>query len=481
MIAPVGGLNSQSSQYDMPETDCWNMVNYYPREGGLEKRGGTQAYATGTTGNLKTIAVYSSLSGTESAFGFTASGIYNVTSSGAVGASVLARTVAKHQWTMFGDGTNNWLCAFNGTDKPAFYNGTTWTAVDAVSVPAITGVTTTGLIGAMSYQGRLFLIEKDKLKFWYLPAGAVGGAATAFDLSAQCARGGYLTECLPFTYDGGSGLDDVAIFLTSMGEAIVYTGTDPSDATKWTKRGTYYVGKPISRKCMTKVGGDVLIATESGVVRMSSAMNGVALGAQQFYVSNKIRSAYSTSVANSLGSVDWETFCYFKENAYFVASPSYVWVMNVETGAWTYFSWITSGGTSPDCYCVLNSQLYYGKGTATRIAWYGTTDVDSGVGVIANVSCAYSKLGSSNSKKVNAIKISYGSGADGAINASLYIDGVFQGSGNETIPVKNGISDFVCQVAGHTGNNFSLWIYDSTSYSGGFNYYTYLYEDGGFV
>lgn len=482
--APTGGWNTQDPRFSMPSSDCWAITNYYPRQGSIEKRGGTIAWATGTTGNIGTLATYSSLSGTESMFAFTGSGIFNVTSVGAVGASVLARTSAKHQWTMFGDGTNNWLCAFNGVDKPAFYNGTTWTAVDAVSVPAITGVTTTGLIGGMSYQGRLYLIEKDTLKFWYLPAGAVGGAATAFDLTAQASRGGYLSEALPFTYDGGSGLDDAAIFLTSMGEAIVYTGTDPSDATKWSKRGTYFIGKPISRKAMTKVGGDVLVATESGVVRMSSAMNGISMGAQQFYVTNKIRDYYSDFVSAYIGS-PWESFCYFRENAYFVGLANPTFVMNVATGAWTAFYW--EGSPTAMCFGVLNSQLYYAltNSTATRKAWWGSTEVDnSSAGVNATVSLPYVNLGNSTTKKLNAVKISYnaaiGTSNDLNLLGAVYGDGQLLQT-STGFSVKNGLNDTMAKFAVHPSTQFSLYIQDGNPYDSELFSYQYIFEDGGLV
>jgi len=432
------------------------------------------------SGTVKTLATYSSLAGVESLFGVTENNIYNVTSSGAVGAAVLARggTTAVHQWTMFGDGTNNWLCMFNGVDKPAFYNGTTWTAVDAVSVPAITGVTTTGLIGAMSYQGRLFLIEKDKLKFWYLTAGAVGGAATAFDLTAQASRGGYLSEALPFTYDGGSGLDDSAIFLTSMGEAIVYTGTDPSDATKWTKRGTYFVGKPLSRKCMVKVGGDVFILTESGVVRMSSAMNGITTS-DQFYVSDKIRNNINILASANIGA-NWEMFVYMKENALIINLPNtQQYVMNISTGAWCLFDW------AAECFGVMGSQLYWGKSTYTRKAWNGSSDADS----VNNIINAYARtanfnFGSQNKKQFKFGKLNIKPTASSTIYGLFYVDNIVQ-NGSVANALGTTIADrmnIMFKTTTNPGVFFSLYIADQSSTSMPQWYATnFVYEDGGLV
>ena len=138
--APVGGWNARDALGAMSPTDAIDLENWWPLTSYVEIRGGYASHATGMTGNGKTLAIYNSISGTNTMFCATASGVYNVTSPGAVGASVAARTDGKHQWTMFGDGTSNWLIMPNGIDKPLYYDGTTWTAVDALSTPAFTAV-----------------------------------------------------------------------------------------------------------------------------------------------------------------------------------------------------------------------------------------------------------------------------------------------------------------------------------------------------
>src|SRR6185503_14655824 len=102
--------------------------------------------------------IYNKLTGSSEMYAYTATGIYNVSAAGAVGASVLARTNGKHQWVMFGDGTNNWLIAVNGVDKPAYYDGTTWTAVTNATTPALTGYTGNAVeefISVNVFKGRL--------------------------------------------------------------------------------------------------------------------------------------------------------------------------------------------------------------------------------------------------------------------------------------------------------------------------------------
>ncbi|MEK9894966.1 MAG: hypothetical protein VW518_00885, partial [Burkholderiaceae bacterium] len=206
----------------MKPTEAVTMENWYPSPSYVEFRGGSASHATGMTGNGKTLLVYNAPNGTNTMYCATSSGIYDVTSAGAVGASKLARTNGKHQWTMFGDGTNNWLIGCNGVDDPVYFDGTTWTAVDEGTSPALTGYTNNDVqnfIAVNVFKGRLFLLPVQSLSFWYLAAGVAGGALTEFDLSGEAKRGGYLMAMATWTRDAGDGSDDVAVFLTSEGEA----------------------------------------------------------------------------------------------------------------------------------------------------------------------------------------------------------------------------------------------------------------------
>lgn len=399
----TGGWNARDAFVKMSPSDAISLKNIVPRGNYLEVRGGSTDYATGMTGNGKTLATYAGLDGTETLFCSTASGIYNVNSSGAVGAFALARTNGKHQWVMFGDGTSNWLIMCNGVDKPAYYNGAAWTAVDGASVPALTGVTTTNLVSPMVYQGRLFFAEINTLNVWYLASGTVGGALTKFDLSLVASRGGYIMAMINWTYDGGDGSDDRAIFMTSQGEVIVYQGVDPGSATDWAKVGTYYLGKPLGRRCLCKFGGDVLVLTEDGVVPMSAALTGV-VNDSKIRLSNKIERAFQVRAALYGSSFGWEMIHYPKEGVLIVNAPlgedigsHYQFVMETSTQSWCMFdSW------EAETFGLLNKQLYFAVGTKTVKAW--TSDradyASPSVGVFGICVPAYSTLGTPESKKI---------------------------------------------------------------------------------
>lgn len=372
--APIGGLNERDALAAMKPTDAVVLNNWFPRTSYVEMRGGYSNHATGMTSNGKTLLVYNKLTGTSEMFGVTASGIYNTSAAGAVGASVLARTNGKHQWTMFGDGTSNWLIACNGVDKPAYYDGTTWTAVDAVTTPALTGVTSSTLVQPLMFKGRLMFVQVDTLAFWYLASGAAGGALTKFDLSGEFKRGGYLMAIGSWTRDAGDGADDVFVAISSEGECAIYQGTNPTVAANWAKIGTYFVGKPLGRRCLTQLGGDLVILTQNGAFPLSAAMQSAVVD-YKLALSFKIENLF-TDTARTYGSVfGWKTILYPAFGAMIVNVPlaedgeHQQYVMNTITKSWCKFTeW------DAEDFAVFNGELYFTVGTKVVKAWTGTID-----------------------------------------------------------------------------------------------------------
>lgn len=387
--APVKGWVSRKSLADMRPDEAVALVNWYPRSSYVEVRGGCSTHATGMTGNGKTLAVYNALGGTSKMFCATASGVYDVSSAGAVGASVASRTDGKHQWVMFGDGTSNWLIMVNGVDKPLYYDGSTWTAVDGSSSPALTGLTTTNIIGVNAFKGRLFFIQKSSMSYWYLTAGAAGGALTEIDLSAEAKMGGYLVAMASWTIDAGDGIDDRAVFITSEGEVIIYQGTDPSDATRWAKVGTYFLGRPLGRRCFVQFGGNLVILTQNGVLPLDAVLRSNT-GTGKDAVSFDIEQSFN-EVARTYGSVfGWRAIVYPAQSALIVNVPlaedgvHEQYVMNTTSKAWCRFTqW------DAEDFAVFNGELYYADGTIVCKAWSGTSDRGDNIEAYAKTAFSY--------------------------------------------------------------------------------------------
>jgi len=395
--APIGGWNARDALAAMKPTDAVVLTNWFPRTSYCEIRGGYSSHATGTTGNGKALIVHNGMSGTNKMFVTTSSGIYDVSSAGAVGASVLARTNGKHQWTMFGDGTNNWLIACNGVDKPAYYNGTTWTAVDGITSPALTGITTTKLIQPLLFKGRLMFVEKDSLSFWYLASGAAGGALTEFDLSAEFKRGGYLMAINGWTRDAGDGQDDIFVAYSSKGEIVCYSGTDPSSALAWAKVGTFFIGSPLGRKCLAQHGGDLIALTENGVYALSDALQSATID-HKSAVSYKIENAFTDAARSYGNNFGWKTTTYAGYGALIVNVPiaedgeHQQFVMNTITKAWCKFTdW------DAEDFTIFNGELYFSGGTKVYKAWTGR--IDGADDILAYGKTAFSYFDSGSQQK----------------------------------------------------------------------------------
>lgn len=389
--APIGGWNARDAWAQMKPTDAIALENWFPQTSYVQVRGGSSDHATGMTGNGKTLAYYYPLDGVGEMYCYTNSGIYDVTAAGAVGASKLARTAAKHQWVNFGDGTNNYLIACNGVDKPAYYDGTTWTAVDNASSPALSGVTSTTLVAPMVFKGRLMFIQADTLSFWYLAAGAAGGALTEFPLDAECSRGGYLMAMAKWTVDAGDGIDDRAVFITSEGEVIVYQGTNPSSAAAWEKIGTFYLGKPLGRRCVAQYGGDLVLLTENGAFPLSAALQSASID-HKLALSFKIESAFTEAARSYGGTFGWCATVFPAQSALLVNVPiaedgeHEQYVMNTITGSWCKFKeW------DAEDFIVFDKELYFTTSTKVVKAWDGAAD--GAADVVAYGKTAFSYFG----------------------------------------------------------------------------------------
>lgn len=390
--APVGGWNARDPLAAMKPEEAVYLVNWFPTPTSVDLRKGAVNWATGMTGNIESLMSYSTPAGTQRLFAAANNNIFNVTSAGAVGAAETTGTLTANRWQHINVTTSggSFLYCVNGADKPLLYNGTTWTQIDGVSSPAITGVTTTNLIHITLHKNRVWFVEKATLKAWYLPTQSVGGAAASFDISAQCRRGGYLMALGSWTIDAGDGVDDHLVFVTSEGEVLVYKGTDPASIATWALVGRWDMGYPIGRRCFQKFGGDLLLITREGVFPMSSGLLSARVN-PRVAVTNKIEFAMSTAATQYGSNYGWELKHYPEGdmlilNVPLSSSQSEQYVMNTITGAWCKFT-----AWNAVCWEVHNGELYYGTSTKVVKAWNGLDDMGSNIAADAKSSFNYFK------------------------------------------------------------------------------------------
>jgi hypothetical protein len=372
--APTGGWNARDALASMGKADAVILENMVPKTTEVVLRAGSSNHVTGITGTVETLAVYAKANGTYSMFGVSTNGsMYDVTTAGAVGAAVqTGLSNARWQTTNFATAGGKYLYMVNGADKPRLWDGAAWVSVDGASAPAITGVTTTSLVHVNVYQRRLWFVEKDSFKVWYLPVVSIGGAAQSFDLSSLFSQGGYLVSMTTISADSGTGMDDFAVFLSSEGEIAVYKGIDPSSAATWYLVGVYTVGAPVGRRCATSYGADALIISKDGVLPMSKAM---LLGRTNTSISitDKIQQAMSEATSSYGSTFGWEICVYPEENLVIMNVPatsgSQQFVMYAINGSWCKFT-----GWAASTFARMGSSLYMGMNGKVMHAYYGTSD-----------------------------------------------------------------------------------------------------------
>lgn len=395
--SPVGGWNARDSLAAMRETDAVKLENWFPTPFDVMLRLGFDDHATGLPAQAESLMSYNSPT-TKSLFCASSTSFYDVTSAGAVGAAVVTGlTNARWQHVNISTAGGNFLYAVNGSDKPRVYDGATWTAVDAASTPAITGVTTTNLIHVNLFKTRLWFVEKDSLKIWYLPVNSIGGAAASIDFMSIARRGGFLMAMGTWTIDAGEGLDDHAVFVTSEGEVIVYRGTDPSSATTWALVGVWYIGSPIGRRCLMKYAGDLLLITLAGVLPMSRAL----ISAQtqpDAALTNKIQDAMNSASRSYAANFGWQL-------AFFAKAPMLIlnvpvaegsgqeqYVMNTISGSWAKFT-----GIAANCWEIHNDKAYFGGNQGVYEFW--EDENDNGANIDSIAAQAYNYFGARGQRK----------------------------------------------------------------------------------
>lgn len=390
---PVGGWDTESALADMPDDRAVILDNWFPDTDRAIVRRGSASHATGMSGAVESLIEYVPLTGAASLFAANDGKIYDVTSAGAVGAAVVSG-LSNDRWQHVQIGTSGgqFLFMVNGADAARSYDGSSW------ATPSITGPTVANLIWCNLHQRRLWFGERDSLTFWYLPVNSISGTASSFSLQGVARLGGYIMAMGSWTRDGGDGTDDVAVFLTSEGEAIVYQGTDPSTADTWVLIGVFRVGRPIGRRCMIKAGADLIMMTQDGFVPASRILSVDRSQTEQVALSRQISKAVNDAVRSSGSVYGWQPILYPKAQMLIFNVPqsttqSYQYVFNTITGAPCRFT-----GINARCWGLKEDAIYFGGADGKVYAFdIGTTD--DGAAIAADGLQAFSDFGSPGRQK----------------------------------------------------------------------------------
>lgn len=390
--APVGGWDAVSALADMKQDRAPVLDNWIPRPGYVEMRKGFSGHATALgSGVVDSLMVYSGVtSALSKMFAAANSKIYDVTAAQAGTDQSLTTTSNRFQSVNFTTSGGKYLWICNGADAPRHYNGTTWAS------PSLTVSTFTAadIINVHAHKNRLWFVFKDSTVAGYLGTGAIAGTVTNFELGGLFTKGGYLVAMATWTRDGGTGEDDIAVFISSQGQVVLYAGSDPNDAQLWNMIGVFDLGPPIGYRCFTKVGGDLALLNIDGVLPISQALQTDRGAAASVAITANINNAMNQAARNYSANFGWQLLPYPKGTYVLLNVPlqagvsQHQYVMNTLTGAWCRFT-----GQNANCWAVFRDNLYFG-GNAGVVYRADSGSIDGSAAIDAVGQSAYNYLGS---------------------------------------------------------------------------------------
>ena len=282
LTIPYKGLNAKAPLSVMEPGFALSLSNLFCEPGGLRSRKGYTELAKNIPGSVAIPTILSYFpkdAATASVYAAKDGKLYDVTGGGSGPWTEESGVVGATDWWTginFQNIAGSFLCACNAGGGYVIFNGTTWTTPVAGTDPGeIDGVDPADLVFIMEFKKRIWFIEKDSTNAWFLPTGQITGTASQFDFGEQFKHGGKLVAIVNWTIDGGEGLDDYLVAVSSEGDVVVYKGTDPTDAATFEKRGSWYVGTlPSGHRQVTQNGGDVYILSQSGLVPLSRLLEG---------------------------------------------------------------------------------------------------------------------------------------------------------------------------------------------------------------
>lgn len=252
-------------------------------------------------------------------------------------------------------------------DFPLRFDGTTWITLNADQITADTttypGATVAhgkNLTYVWKYRNRYFFIEGNSMNAWYLGTDAIQGQLNMIPLSGAASRGGKLLFGATWSLESGSGLDDKCVFATDLGELIVFSGTDPSDASNWSQQGVYQVAPPLGINAHMKLGGDLLIMTVDGIVPISASINKDTAQLELAALTVTIKRTWRDEVA-AKNNVPWTMKKWDEYGGIFVTTPGglpgnrYCYIANNATGAWARLP-----GYDAMCFVIMREDMFFG-------------------------------------------------------------------------------------------------------------------------
>lgn len=313
IAAPIGGWNTQSSLDFMPAEDAVTLVNWWPETNRVRIRKGS-ANHSGPMGSglVESMKELSTSGGTRKLIAAANNNLYDITTGTPAS---LAAGLTNNRWQIHQ--FRNRLFMVNGADAPRDWDGSTlsttawgspawitstaYTANDIVwnagkayqatnsgtsgatppthtsgtaSDGAVTWqylVSLTDFVHVGDYKSRIYFVEGTSV--WYGDVNLIAGPLTEFDIGSLLTEGGELLFFTQWSQETGEPDTNQAVFVGSEGDVLIYQGDNP-EATNWGLARRFVIPRPLGRRAFCRIGADIAIMTEGGLILLSEWMRG---------------------------------------------------------------------------------------------------------------------------------------------------------------------------------------------------------------
>lgn len=361
MPSPVKGWMPNLPLTNLPADAAALLDNWFCEADGVRPRGGSVPYVEGLGATVESLMSFVG-AGSSKLLAAAGSNLYDVTTSATATTPVLTG-LGSAQWQSVNMATSGGpsLLGFNGVDLPFRYNGATFTAPPYTPAALDPAFAASKIIQGEPYATRLFLVLAGSTAVLYTAPDTFQGEVGRLEVGASFPRGGEVQALSAWTQDTGQGPDDMLVIVSSEGDIVVYSGTNPSDAASWDRVGTYQTARPIGRRCLMRLGGDLAILTVDGVKKMSRIVtqdSGVNEQKDPFY---NVNPAIRDSVLKAGSRFGWGLFAHRDRSMLIVNAPrvstavSNQYVMNIGTQAWARWT-----GLNAACLISFGGELYFG-------------------------------------------------------------------------------------------------------------------------
>lgn len=363
-IAPVRGWVLDENLSTAREGAAQILDNWIPTLTGIRVRNGATRHAT-IPDKVESLFVYRSGLLTR-LFACTATNIYDVTTPAnpLVAATPVfsGQTSGKYSTTHISASGGDYLIAVNGTDTPIIFDGSTWSTANITATPqGGSPIDIARFSNVWEFAERLWFVEGGTLSAWYLDINSIGGTATEFPLRTILQSGGTLLFGDTWSSDAGDGLDDRCVFVTTRGGVAVYQGTDLINAGGFQRVGRYDITPPRGPKATTRIGGNLIIGTDEGLIPTSEAVQQGDIALSLSSLSKDIEGEWQRQ-ARIRPAQNWEIVRWPENNIALVALPSpndglenECFLVNLETNAWSRVT-----GWDAQTITYFNGNILYG-------------------------------------------------------------------------------------------------------------------------